>query len=525
MPPAALEARRRAQIAVLREAPYDDRYAPRHESREHDGDGFPPDASVAAERGTRERLASSGADVGGADEVETPPVDAHALGHFVPLDGAREPAMAHFYAALEKLERRRADAAREPEPQVSPADAAATLHDEGNDEASLEDAGANDGPDDGPMKVRIAFYGSSNTAADFLTGYLRSYLQARFGDGGHGYAAMAPPWRTYRHLDVGYERRAQSKHWVTDHAQRAERLDDGLYGLMGASVRADTKGVKATAQLRNGSEASHIELHYLVQPDGGRMSFHIDGKRAARISTKGETLATGVEVFDVEPGAHEMRVRLEGDGEVRLHGLVLENDADGVVLDTLGINGARAANHLSWDEESWADAIGRRDPDLYVLAYGGNEATDEDQPIEVYEAELRLVLERFARTLPESSCLLMGPGDFPRPIVPEPPEGNGVGEDLEIGAVDPDDIEYGPRPRLQAIIETQARVASDFGCAFWNPQAFMGGPLSMNTWVQAEPQMGRPDHLHLSRLGYVRMAMSLTDAIMYGYDAPSDPVG
>src|SRR5690606_27224998 len=137
---------------------------------------------------------------------------------------------------------------------------------------------------------------------------------------------------------------------------------------------------------------------------------------------------------------------------------------------------------------------------------------------------------RFARALPEASCLLVGPGDYPRPMLPAslgeatslggpaPLGVASVAESLEIGDIDPAELEYGPRPRLQAILAIQDRVARDFGCAFWNPQEFMGGPLSMNTWVQAEPQMGRPDHLHLTRLGYVRMAMSLTDAIMYGYD-------
>ena len=40
---------------------------------------------------------------------------------------------------------------------------------------------------------------------------------------------------------------------------------------------------------------------------------------------------------------------------------VLENDSDGVVVDTLGISGTRASNHLKWDEAMWSDQVKHRE--------------------------------------------------------------------------------------------------------------------------------------------------------------------
>ena len=48
-------------------------------------------------------------------------------------------------------------------------------------------------------------YGDSNLTADYLTGRLRRQLQARFGDGGHGYVALSRPWEWYSHNDVHHD--------------------------------------------------------------------------------------------------------------------------------------------------------------------------------------------------------------------------------------------------------------------------------------------------------------------------------
>jgi lysophospholipase L1-like esterase len=190
---------------------------------------------------------------------------------------------------------------------------------------------------------------------------------------------------------------------------------------------------------------------------------------------------------------------------VRLFGAVLETDAPGVVVDNLGLGGTRAANHLDWDEALWLDGIRRRAPDLYVLAYGANESIDEDEPIETYRANLGAVLGRFRQALPGSSCLLVGPQDYPM---------------QEEGAAD--DAPWLPRARLSAIVDVQRDVAGAAGCGFFDTRAMMGGEGSMQAWVAAEPPLAKPDHLHLTPLGYLHLGRVLSDAIMAEYDRAED---
>src|SRR5690606_26662495 len=134
------------------------------------------------------------------------------------------------------------------------------------------------------------------------------------------------------------------------------------------------------------------------------------------------------------------------------------------------------------------------------LAYGTNETTDVGQRIELYEEQLGEVLDRLRRIAPNASCLLIGPGDFPRR----------KGE------------QWLPRPRLLDIIDIQRRIAFAKGCGFWDTYAFMGGADSMDRWVRAYPAMASTDHIHLTPRGYVRMGMALGDALLRRFDWRGD---
>jgi lysophospholipase L1-like esterase len=188
---------------------------------------------------------------------------------------------------------------------------------------------------------------------------------------------------------------------------------------------------------------------------------------------------------------------------VRVFGVAVEGKSPGIVLDTLGIPGARAETQLYWNETTHRDALARRAPALVMLAYGTNEAGDDDDPIERYEAKLRKTLTRIRATVPNASCVLIGPSDRP---------------------IEVEDDTYATRPRTAQVVETQRRVAPDYGCGFFDVVALMGGDMSMTRWVAAEKPLGAPDHVHFTRRGYEAMGNVLHDALLAGYpEAPSEP--
>jgi lysophospholipase L1-like esterase len=360
-------------------------------------------------------------------------------------------------------------------------------------EAALDelDAGTRQTP------VRLVFYGASGVATDMWTGYLRAYLQGRFGDGGPGIVAAAAPNKWSRHQEIVF---ASSKHWIKHNSFRlGDRAPTDYFGLMGQAMSADSD--RAWTQLSpdprspSATALAFYELHYLEQPGGGSFTLALDGDALAEVQTAAATARMGRRRVELEPGsAHTLRIELRGDGNVRLFGVVAETGKPGVVLDTLGVNGAKSEDQARWDEALWSDHLREREPVLYVLAYGNNESVDVDVPIAKYEQDYRASLDRFRRALPAASCLIIGPGDYPHRV----------------------DGELRPRPRIAKIREVQRALAPEYGCAFLDTLAVFGGKNSKLAWVEAG--LGKDDYLHLTRRGYLRFGMAVGDALLQRHD-------
>lgn len=359
--------------------------------------------------------------------------------------------------------------------------------------------------------VRIALLGASGTAIDLWTAYVRRYLQARFGDGGPGIVSPVPHNRWYRHHEIAVE--ASRKHWTKHNAFRNKDPEDpGWFGLMGVAFTATNK--RAWTKLGAGRRApadrdlAFWEVLYGVQPGGGGFRVSVGGKVVGEVATRRREeapgISMGIERLPIaDGGTPALRLEVVGDGEVRLLGVVAENGRPGIVVDTIGVDGTKASNIVRADEALWAEGLRHRDPVLYALAFGTNESVDEDRTLEGLEASYRELLERLRRALPRASCVVMGPGDYPK---------------VEGGQIL-------PRPRLDEIREIQRRLAPEHGCAFFDAHAYAGGSGAKAAFVAAG--LARDDYLHLTRAGYVRFGMAFADALMQHYDwarlhAPED---
>jgi lysophospholipase L1-like esterase len=373
-----------------------------------------------------------------------------ALGRFVTIEN--EVALEHFHKALARLAA-------------------------GNDE-------------DG--KVRILAYGASHTQADTYTGYLRAYLQSRFGDGGHGFVMLGRVNRWYGTADARVHHRRLTIH----HARYRTDVYDEPLGLFGAAAVGQYGGSFGEIVTAKNSPNTRFELQYFKQPHGGDFSVQVDGRNVARIQTNADAPGIGYCAFEAQAGRRRIRAQLRGNGPVRLFGVSAETANPGVVIDTLGIGGSQITSSLRWNEQTWIEAVRHRNPDLVTFAYGTNEAMDTDYPLASYERDLRAVLARLRKALPEVSCVLLSPFDVPAHV-------NG---------------RWTTNPRLMTIIEAQRRISKELGCGFWDGYAFMGGRGSMHRWVMYRPPLASSDHVHLTRRGYVYAGMALGDALMRTYD-------
>jgi lysophospholipase L1-like esterase len=179
-----------------------------------------------------------------------------------------------------------------------------------------------------------------------------------------------------------------------------------------------------------------------------------------------------------------------------------------VVVDTLGIGGARAATALAWDETAWAGELARREYDLVIVAYGTNDsAVGSRAALEAFPRHLAALLGRIRKGAPGADCVLFGPID--RAAKKKDPSAKAGRK----GAA----AQFETAPEVQVLDASERAEAERLGCAFFSGLEAMGGAGSMIEWVRASPPLGHRDHVHLTREGYLVVGERLAKFLMDGY--------
>lgn len=178
-------------------------------------------------------------------------------------------------------------------------------------------------------------------------------------------------------------------------------------------------------------------------------------------------------------------------GQPGLCGVTIETDPKtqpGVVLDTLGINGARLTTPLAWDEGAWVAEVSRRPPALVILEYGTNESGDHTIVPSTYVDHLRRLMARVRAASPDCDCLVLAPTD--RADTPE------------------------TTPQVRDALHEAAKASR---CGFWDTYEAMGGRGSIRAWHAESPPRAGPDGVHLMPRGYKELGEKLAADVLAGY--------
>ncbi|PIE05566.1 MAG: hypothetical protein CSA75_04090 [Sorangium cellulosum] len=341
--------------------------------------------------------------------------------------------------------------------------------------------------------VRIVWLGDSHTQADVWTHTVRSKLQSEFGNGGPGFIHIGWDTYGYRHEHVGL--RIQGT-WAIRPMTLVSvtRVEDGVFGLGG--IKLVPRGIDSEASL-------------IVRPDGlpGKGNWDL----AVRFTKEDAQLVVTIDGAQHKLEAHKKSLRRirhaqfesKGPGGTlrveqtwnrpEFMGVVVEAaDRHGVVLDTLGLNGARVRSALAWNESAWVSELSRRQADLVVLAFGTNESSNLKLRTERHTQRVRELVARIRKAAPNGDCLIFGP-------------------------IDRSGLEYSQL--IQRINAAQQRVAQEVGCAFWNGQQAMGGAGSMQAWASKSPPLAAGDRIHLYPRGYTKLGGMMVRDILQGYHA------
>lgn len=348
--------------------------------------------------------------------------------------------------------------------------------------------------------VRVMWLGDSHGAADFWSGNLRAALQKRFGNGGPGFVHVG--LHAYRHDGLKFTADSKGK-WRTRPKNPASRTTtgDGVFGLGGIMMLGSPDMPKPSMTIIDPEIPSRLtwDLCYRLTSPKDEIRVSVTGSSDMILKDDGNKPAANTDSKAPAPLSHAT-ISSEGaatftvavlKGNPEICGVVAEADPSvnpGVVLDTLGVNGARFATPLAWNEGAWAAELARRKPELVVLEFGTNEMSDSPVRAQMFTDHIRSLMARIRKVRPDIDCIALAPTDR---------------ADTE--------------ERAPLVRDAVREGAIESGCAFWDTYAIMGGAGSIRTWKNEDPPRAAKDGVHLTWRGYRELGTKLAEDILRGY--------
>ena len=354
----------------------------------------------------------------------------------------------------------------------------------------------------GTSVTRVLHFGDSHVAADYWSGELRRLLQARYGDAGPGFVMPGNPWIGFRHAQA---RSFSTGGWETIGLGREG--GDGLQGRSGTAL--SPTGGDGSAGVEGTFSGYRVEL--LTLSSGACLSVSIDGvthfaglldppetgeaidesccrlTHAAVAGTPYHWVGLDSAV-PLRGGSHRLEIRDACGGLTRILGVDLLSERPGVVVDTLGLNGAELPALAKWQPDLRRTLLRGADPALVIVSYGTNDMGRGDFDFADYRSRAVEILRTLREDLPGASILVTGPID------------RGTGKK-----------KGGATIARNAPLVTRAlrEAAAATGCAFWDAKAAMGGDGSIRKW--AKGGLAQRDLVHLTGTGYGKLARMLLD--------------
>lgn len=350
--------------------------------------------------------------------------------------------------------------------------------------------------DNGAVRVvRILHLGDSHVAADYWTGEIRRRLQERFGDGGAGIVMPGRPWKYFRHAQA---KSLDGDGWHTSGLKDAPA--DGVLGLSGVAMAP--RGNAPASVLAPGRR---FNVLLASETDRAAVRLFLDGVPFDNVSVRTRWLNSGgsdialVTVSNREPlpDAHgKLSVVAAPDSGIRLLGAEFFSGRSGIVVDTLGLNGARMTALDKWSPRMRQQLLQEAKPSLIIVSYGTNEIATPHFTFEAFRADCVRVLRALREDSGGTAVLVTGPID--RAIRKKR---------ARISMADAE------RPVVRALRE----AAAETGCAFWDAQQAMGGEGAILSWMRAG--LAQNDGVHLTQQGYELQGKMLFDRLMSAYAA------
>lgn len=367
--------------------------------------------------------------------------------------------------------------------------------------------------------------GDSHTSADFLTGELRRRLQARYGRGAPGYVTAGHPHIGVRSSTLKI---TASPGWSYKSLQKTDAVPAEFW-LSGYNAIATAPGETMTFANDKPVNFEMIEIEVLRQPGGGKIDVRLDGV----VETTYDLASPKAEpvVIRMLPtrGATErvkdIAITTTGRGTVSIASVAIYNKQTGVTFNSIGYPGAQASFVNKFNNKLFANDLLRINPQIVILSFGTNEASNESLDLANYRASYERIVDKIKTTLPAAAIVVIGPPDFAElPAAcrkdkaaqatcgrPSAPAVNGAAASNGTAA---SECAWRTPARLNQIREVQRDIANRQGLVYWNWASIMPPECGAHRWYTASPALMAKDHVHFTIEGYKKSAEQFLNTLI-----------
>ena len=351
-------------------------------------------------------------------------------------------------------------------------------------------------------EVNVLHYGDSQIEGDRISGVMRNAWQKRWGGYGPGLQPAVPLVQSFA------LRQGHTGPWKrhTRYGRRDTTDADERYGLLAcyADVDLDANGdvggcLTVAPEPRNhpqfarwdGIRVWHDSLHAdcIVRLN----DLPVDTLRAG--SGPGTIVLSAPRSDSLQPAApEETRICFEGPTP-RI--FAVEPVGGGVQWHGVSMRGSSGTLFRKLDRSLLLSQWDVLDPELVILQYGGNMVPHckDSLTAERYGGWFASQIRLFHRVLPNAAILVIGPSDMA--------EKTGVN--------------WTSYTMLDPVRMALRQAALEEGAAYWDLLEVMGGLGSMPAWVESEPPLAGPDHVHFTPLGAKRVGTLLDRSFLACY--------
>jgi lysophospholipase L1-like esterase len=354
-------------------------------------------------------------------------------------------------------------------------------------------------------------YGDSQLEGDRITAFLRNKLQTRFGGTGPG---LRPALQPYDYVFSAVQENSGNWKRYPIYGKVDSTIEHNRYGVMAAFSRftppvSDSipfvDSVLHQAELSiSKSNISFVrtkqyrKLRMFYGNEKSPVHFQIFARDEMVLQdTLPANLDYGVVSYLLPDSTDKISIRFEGYDSPDIYGIELADTA-GVIVDNIALRGSSGVFFTKTDFEHTAKMYRDLNPGLIILQFGGNVMPyiKDQKAVDNYGRWFGHQIQRIKQYCPDAAILVIGPSDMSTKVKDK----------------------YVTYELLPAVVNSLKDAALSHDCGYWDMYEAMGGYNSMPGWVNADPELARPDYVHFSARGSKLIANMFYNALLLEYN-------